>query len=185
MAVSRCRFDLKTGRVDLAKTTGFYQVKPTGAWLPRTSWRYSAARHPSPVAASLGSSTFASVPTLSKLFRTDFARETPFDPDWVQVSEADEKAGLTCSTAKLLRTGAEWTVPSADARDRLSRAMLAAGENLFVVTPRGTLTIHRVADGQKLGEMKLDLVAWDCLAAANGNLYVSTADGKVLCLGAR
>jgi len=38
------------------------------------------------------------------------------------------------------------------------------------------------SDGEKLAEYQLESVpAWDGMAAANGRLYLSTADGKVLC----
>ena len=38
-------------------------------------------------------------------------------------------------------------------------------------------------DGKKLTERHLPPLVWDGMAAANGCLYVSTADGKVLALG--
>jgi len=42
------------------------------------------------------------------------------------------------------------------------------------------------ADGKKLAEHKLDSApTWDGMAAAAGRLYLSTMDGKVLCLGGR
>ena len=38
--------------------------------------------------------------------------------------------------------------------------------------------------GKKLTELKLkSLPAWDGLAAANGRLFLSTADGKIICFG--
>jgi len=41
-----------------------------------------------------------------------------------------------------------------------------------------------VEDGSKLAEYKIDgLPVWDGMAAANGQLYLSTTDGRVLCLG--
>ena len=41
------------------------------------------------------------------------------------------------------------------------------------------------ADGTRLAEYKLDcLPRWDGMAAANGRLYLSTTDGKVICMGA-
>jgi outer membrane protein assembly factor BamB len=40
------------------------------------------------------------------------------------------------------------------------------------------------SDGEKLAECKLDsLPEWDGIVAANGRLYFSTTDGKVICLG--
>ena len=182
-AVSRCAFDLKTGKIDLRKTSGFYYVKETGAYVPRTAWRYCAARLQSPPAVFLGASVFGTVPSMSKLFRTDFNKSKPFNTDWVQVSEADTKADFLHASGKIFRTGTRWAVDSADGKLALNRAMLIAGENLFVVTPKGLLTVHRAEDGTKLTEMKLDMAAWDGLAAAGGRLYVSTVDGKVMCLG--
>ncbi len=42
------------------------------------------------------------------------------------------------------------------------------------------------ADGKRLAELKLEsMPVWDGMAAAGGRLYLSTADGKVLCLAKR
>jgi hypothetical protein len=39
------------------------------------------------------------------------------------------------------------------------------------------------SDGRKLAEYKLDSApTWDGMAAASGRLYLSTMDGKVLCM---
>jgi outer membrane protein assembly factor BamB len=183
VAVSRCLFDLRTGKANLQKASGFIRVKETGACLPRTAWHYGSDRILSPVAVVRGGAVFSTVPALSKLFRVDFEKGGAFNTDWVQVPDEDTKAGLDRSTAKIFRLGTRWVSPSADNRTAANRAMLAAGDNLFVATSKGVLVIHGVEDGAKRGELKLDLVAWDGLAAANGRLYVSTADGKVLCLG--
>ena len=48
----------------------------------------------------------------------------------------------------------------------------------------GILWVVDAASGKKLAEVKLkSLPAWDGLAAANGRLYLSTIDGKVICFG--
>ena len=48
----------------------------------------------------------------------------------------------------------------------------------------GILWVVDAASGKKLAEVKLkSLPAWDGLAAANGHLYLSTVDGKVICFG--
>ena len=183
VAVSRCLFDLKTGQVDLRKTSGFYHVKRAGVYMPRTAWRYGNGRIESPPAVFRGRSVFATVPGMSKLFRVDFEKSKPFNTDWVRVSEEDAKARLRHSTLRLFRMGTKWAVDSADNWRHLNRAMLVAGGNLFTVTPRGVLTVHSTEDGRKLAEMKLETAAWDGLAAANGRLYLSTVSGKVICLG--
>ena len=82
----------------------------------------------------------------------------------------------------------------------LARAMVAAGETLFLAGPpqqalrsqlafdgkRGAmLAAVSLADGKTLGQYKLDaLPVYDGLAAARGRLLVSLEDGSLLCLGA-
>jgi len=185
IAISRCLFDLKTGKIDLKKTSGFYHVKSTGVHVPRTAWRYGSLRGLSPIAVFRGRSVFSTVPRLSKLFRLDFDKDKRFDSDWVRVSPEDEKARLRYSTLRLFRAGPKWTVPSGDSERHLNRAMLVAGENLFTVTDRGVLTVHSTDSGKKLTERKLAPAASDGLAAANGRLFVSTVSGKVICLGGK
>jgi outer membrane protein assembly factor BamB len=185
IAVSRCLFDAKSGAVKLQKASGFYQVKDGGAFMPRTAWRYNDTHLRSPVAACLGSSVFGTTPSSSQLFRVDFEKDKPFDTQWVQVSEAAVKAGFTHATNKISAANCKWSVESADGKLHLNRAMLAAGRHLFTITPKGALVVHRTEDGKKLAEMKLEMAAWDGLAAAQGRLYVSTREGKLLCLGAK
>ena len=82
-------------------------------------------------------------------------------------------------------------------------AMVVAGETLFVagspdvVDPRdpwaaidgrkgAVLWAVSAADGRKIAEYKLDAPpVYDGLAAANGKLYLTTTDGKVLCMRAK
>jgi len=50
----------------------------------------------------------------------------------------------------------------------------------------GLLQAVSIADGTTLGQRKLDAPpAWDGMAAAGGRLYLTTVDGKVLCLRGR
>jgi outer membrane protein assembly factor BamB len=62
-------------------------------------------------------------------------------------------------------------------------AMVLAGDTVFVAGKQGRLLAYAAADGKKLAERDLPPPVWDGMAAANGRLYVSTADGKVLALG--
>ena len=49
----------------------------------------------------------------------------------------------------------------------------------------GVLMAISSTDGKRLGELKLpSLPTWDGMAAADGKLFLSTTDGRVLCLGA-
>jgi hypothetical protein len=82
----------------------------------------------------------------------------------------------------------------------MARAMVLAGDSLFVAGPRGdyrkpgafegaegvVLAAVSTADGTTLAECPLDAVpVWDGMAAAGGRLYVALTDGSVVCLGAR
>lgn len=183
VAVSRCRFDLKTGKVTLDKTSGFYRVKETGAYLPRTAWHYGTARLGWPIAVSLGNSTYATSPATSKLFRTDFSDDKPFNTDWVTGAAVEDNQPAQFSTQKLQTHHAKWVVASPDNKTRLNRAMVVAGDRLVIATAKGTLVFHDVNSGEKLEEMKLEPIAWDGLAAAGGRLFVTTTSGKLICFG--
>ena len=91
----------------------------------------------------------------------------------------------------------QWTTGAA----MWPRAMLKAGKLLFLggTTDQidakdphaafegrkaGLLRVMSAADGAKMAEYKLEAPpVWDGLAAADGRLYVSSRDGKVVCLG--
>lgn len=184
VAVSRCVFDLKTGRAELKKTKGYIHNKSTGVWLPRTSWRYATERDGSPTAVSLGSSVFGSAPAASRLFRVNFTATTVFDDDWVHAEDPkQEVAKEAFSLNKIHALGPAWEAPSQDNRRAFNRAMLVTEGRLFTVTPRGNLTIHDTTDGRMLREIKLEMPVWNGLAAVNGDLIVTTMSGRVLCYG--
>ena len=81
------------------------------------------------------------------------------------------------------------------------RAMVLAGDLLFVAGPHGethkkqaafegdegiSLQAVSTSDGSILAQYKLDsLPVFDGMAAARGQLYLSTKDGRVLCFGAK
>lgn len=62
-------------------------------------------------------------------------------------------------------------------------AVVVAGDKVLVAGTHGRLMVFAAADGKKLSERDLPPIIWDGMAAANGTLYVSTADGKVMALG--
>jgi hypothetical protein len=64
-------------------------------------------------------------------------------------------------------------------KDKLVLAVQPAGK------PRGELWLLSKADGQKLATIQIDGVPrWDGLAVIDGNLFLVTVDGRVLCFGA-
>ena len=60
--------------------------------------------------------------------------------------------------------------------------MVLAGDHLFVYA-EGKLKTYAAKDGSTLGEQTLVQPVWDGLAAAGGRLYLTTMDGRLLCLG--
>jgi len=66
------------------------------------------------------------------------------------------------------------------------QAKLAEQREVLDGTKGSVLWVASAADGQKLAEYKLDgLPVFDGMAAANGRLYLTMTDGRVLCYGAR
>jgi len=62
--------------------------------------------------------------------------------------------------------------------------MLLADDTLYFVV-KGKLITQSASDGKPLGEMDIAPPVWDGMAPANGRLYVSTQDGRIICLGAK
>jgi hypothetical protein len=66
------------------------------------------------------------------------------------------------------------------------QAKLAEQDASLLGQRGGLLWAVSTTDGSKLGELPLKAPpAWDGMAAANGGLYLTTVDGKVLCLRGR
>ena len=55
----------------------------------------------------------------------------------------------------------------------------------MIAGSQGKLRVLSAADGKPLAERDLPAPLWDGMAVAHGRLFVSTADGKLLCLGQR
>ena len=80
-----------------------------------------------------------------------------------------------------------WSVKAEDSR-RI-RALVVAGQDLLVAAAAAhrkgaVLSYLSKTDGRKIGQVELPAVPrWDGLAVADDRLYISTEDGRVLCLG--
>ena len=115
-----------------------------------------------------------------KLFRRDFAPGEKFDVLW------DEQPNDTASRigqyfpANRLAEKVTWSAPYPG----WIEAMALAGDRLILYAG-GKLRLVSAADGSALRELDAPKPVWDGLAAANGRLFLSTADGRVVCLGAR
>ena len=69
------------------------------------------------------------------------------------------------------------------------RALVVADQDLLVAAAsadgkRAELRYFSKVDGRKLAQVELPAAPrWDGLAVADGRIYVTTEDGRVLCLG--
>lgn len=192
VAVSRWQFDLQTGAATLRKTSAFYEVPDTGAWMRRRTWSYGPRRedHRTPLAVCSGPSVFTTMAPKgpgARLMRVDFGKGRTFaDGDDVPVTIDSEqspqrvKLPSTAPSLRYLSLGATWKVEDGKVE---AHGLVCAGKHLFLLSRSGALEVFSTVDGRKLGDQRLEQPVFDGLAAADGRLYVCTAAGKVICLG--
>ena len=63
--------------------------------------------------------------------------------------------------------------------------MILAGDALYVAGAQGRLSVLDTKNGNVEGQLDVPPPVWDGLAAADGRLFLSTDDGRVVCLGQR
>jgi outer membrane protein assembly factor BamB len=191
VAVSRWQFDLLTGTPTLRKLSAFYAVPETGVWMRRRTWSYGPRRedHRTPLAVCRGPSVFTTLQPKGagvRLMRVDFPAGRTFADAEGAVGEADKDVDMaklpsTSPINRYLALGATWKV-EAD-KKVVAHGLACAGGHLFLLAQSGMLEVWSARDGRKLGEQRLEAPVFDGLAAAQGRIYVSTASGKVICLG--
>jgi outer membrane protein assembly factor BamB len=200
VALSRWVFDPATGKNEYLFQNSFYRLGRDGGYLTRGAWSYGypmnrpRVRRPLQVGNGLmvfgtnkgaDPSRFKWEPTggapqrqALKLFRRDFKPGEQFDVKWVeQKNDTESRIGLYFP-ANRTAENSTWSA----AYPGWPEAMVLAGANLFVYA-EGKLKSYAAADGAPLNEMALAQPVWDGIAASGGRLYLSTMDGKVVCLG--
>lgn len=106
---------------------------------------------------------------------------------WSKVSPLYVRAMVLADTAFFI-AGLPDVVDEEEAFDSFNDAATQAklGEQTAALEgQRGALLwVVSTSDGKKMAEYNLESPpVWDGMAAANGRLYMSTTDGKVLCMG--
>jgi outer membrane protein assembly factor BamB len=200
VAVSRWIIDPATGRNAFRWQDAFYRLGADGAYLPRGTWSYgypmNRPRMDRPLVVGRGAAVFgankcADAKAFSwpeapgtprrgplKLFRRDFKPGEAFNVQWdEQPNDTESRIGLYFPVNRLAEN-VTWSAPYPG----WIEAMVLAGETLFVCA-QGKLRAYAAADGKPLNEMALPKPVWDGLAAAGGRLFLSTAEGTVVCLG--
>jgi outer membrane protein assembly factor BamB len=145
-----------------------------------------------PLAAFRDGAIFAASDDGRRLSRRDFSADSiaAFDVKWFNQRNLPrkDKAGDRDRHERLAR-GATWTEevfgPASQGYAGAGGigAVALAQDKVFVAGTGGGLVVLGAADGKKLAALDVPAPVWDGVAAAGGCLYVSTRDGRVICLG--
>ena len=63
-------------------------------------------------------------------------------------------------------------------------ALTMAGDRIYLAGSGGELQVRSATDGKQIAAREIPVPLWDGMAVAGGRLYVTTQDGKLLCIGA-
>jgi len=196
VSMSRWRFDARTGEMDIVPKSGFYRTREAGVMVPRGCWSYGpragrgapGRKLKRPPTAFRGNVLVSCTDDRLGLFRRDFhlaGGSQSFDEEWYseRIRVRDAQAGRPTTRAQRLAIGAAWSLPRLTG-DAIA-AMILAGDTCFAADEAGRLRTISLADGTAGGDLQLPArPVWDGIAAAHNRLYVSTADGALLCLDA-
>jgi len=188
VAMSRWLFDRETGRMTCKAASGFALLKTggSGAMVPRGFWSYAPRNNPvqakrRPLVVFRDDTLFGCTEDKRSVYRRDFApgEAEKFDTVW-SIRSAVGKTGDKWRSARLAR-GAKWSVKVPDSEE--ITAMVLAGDRLFLADSQGGLSVLSAKDGKPLARMKTAIPVWDGMCASTGRLYLSSQDGRVVCLG--
>ncbi len=192
IAMSRWIFEPSNGDFKFLWHNAYYQMAE-GAFMQRGTWSYgypmNRPRMHRPLLVSDGKAVLGAnrcrdpkdaIPgSTLKLFRRDFKPGEPFDVIW------DEQPNDTASRigqyfpANRIAENVAWSAPYPG----WIEAMVLAGDHLFVYA-KGRLNVYDAANGKLISEREFARPVWDGIAAAHGKLFVTTADGRILCCSA-
>ncbi len=201
VAMSRWLFDSKTGEMTCKALDAFAVLTSDGfdAVVPRSCWSYAPRHQPrhggNPsrmrhLAVYRGNSVLGVLRDERSVFRRDFdpkSREkfdTKWLTGWATSANFRKKEGEVWQSDRLAAE-AKWQsslFEEAEPKQTIA-ALILAGDTLLAAGSEGGLTAISAADGKTLSKTKLPAPLWDGMAAAGGRLFVSTRDGKLLCLG--
>jgi outer membrane protein assembly factor BamB len=201
VAMSRWLLDRKTGRMIVKPAETFARLK-TGAgpgvvvqrglwsYAPRQQPRFDAAElWPRPLAVFRDNTLVGCLPDRRTLFRRDFDGEVlrQFDMTWLDIFTAGDhfqkKKGDVWPVDRLAEN-ARWSsplLPDADA-GRIA-ALALAGRQLLAAGSQGGLQLISLDDGRPVARADLAPPLWDGIAVVSPDVLVSTADGRLVCLG--
>lgn len=201
VAMSRWLFRRDSGqmtcRADEAfavfRSDALHVAVPRGCWTyaPRNMPRHGGDRSPlRPLVTFRGNSLVGCQDDLRTLYRREFnlQGEEDFDKKWITGWTAGEhfskKNGEVWRSDRLAKNS-QWTRPAFPDNQpgQQIAALVLAGDQLLVAGSQGGLSILSADNGQTLARAESPIPIWDGLAMAAGRVYVSTAEGELICLG--
>ena len=164
---------------------------PPGCWsyAPRHQRRIASHTHRRPLVVFRDNRLWGALQGTQSVYRRDFDLEggETFDTRWITgwaASQASRDGKMPWRSHRLAEK-ASWTVEVFDAghSPQAIAAMVLADDRLWIAGSAGGLRVLSAENGQPLAERQLPVPLWDGMAVADGRLFVSTADGKLMCLG--
>ena len=201
VAMSRWSFDQADGEMRCDRWNVYAKQNTGGGdcFVPRGSWSYAPRQqrripshtHRRPLVVFRDKTLLGCLQGARTIFRRDFDLEggEKVENRWITgwaASELSRKGKMPWPGHRLAEKAA-WQVDVFDGKsnDQTIDALLLAGDRLFLVGSRGEFQVRSAANGTVVRECKVPAPLWDGLAAARGKLYLSTVEGKLLCLGDR
>ncbi len=200
VAMSRWVFDRETGKMSIDPWKAFARLQkgdkaamvPQGCWsyAPRNQRRANNHMPKRPLVVFQANELIGLSQDRRTLYRRDFDLEggEEFKQKWItgwENSNNSRKGGEAWRADRLMQK-TDWKVDLFDAKKEKGNtveALVRAGERVYLVTSDGELRVFSAADGTQQASLQVGTPLWDGLAVAQGRLYLTMADGRVLCLG--
>ncbi len=181
---------------------------PRGTWTYgfRQIHRFSNEAFKRPLAAWRDNTIIGALNSTTAIFRRDFDLENgeKFNSKWItgwQAAGEGRKGGRPYRSDRIAEKAAWKVNPWTDSSDpkkllepttiegkkqmenKLYGMVMDSQDRLYVVHQDGTLKVINTKDGSTISESKVPAPMWDGLALADGKLFLSTADGQLVCIG--
>jgi len=202
IAMSRWFFDVGGSELTCKPRDTFARLTTDGlnVVIPRRPWSY-APRHQTRTAADRpeerplcvfkGNSLIGCRQDLQTVYRRDYDKDTVDDFKLTWLTGWDLGRNSRNPDVDAFRTdrtshGARWSEKMlADGKPGRVAAMTLAADTLLIAGPGIGLAAVSPEDGKIVGQCDVAEPIWDGMAVAAGKIFLSTTDGKVICVGSR
>ncbi len=198
IAMSRWEFETENGVNEFLWHNAYYRVGKDGPYMQRGTWSYGypmnrprmhrpllVCNETSVLGANRVRESKDAPPDIGavgalKLFRRDFKPGEKFNTIWdEQPNDTASRIGQYFPVNRIAEE-VTWAAPYPG----WIEAMVMADDKLYFVV-KGKLSVQSAVEGKAITSMDIAPPVWDGIAPANGRLYVSTQDSRIICLGAK